>query len=95
MINKSKFNPYCELCESCGEEGCCSHINCFSTLIKNPKCKYGQTYVKEAILNNKTNIIFFELFEKLEKDNTYTKEQFIIDFKLNYNKILEEHYSNN
>ena len=92
---KSNYNPYCELCGNCGEEGCCSHIGCFSTLVKNPKCDYGFTYVKEAILNHNTNKMVFELVDKLEKDENYTKEQFIKDFNSKYDELLDERFSNN
>jgi hypothetical protein len=90
---EEEYSPYCELCEACGEDGCCSHINCFSALIKNPKCKYGEIYIKEAILNNQTVKMIFELIENLKNNNNYTKEMFVNDFDLEYDKLLDIRYS--
>jgi hypothetical protein len=90
---KSNYSPYCKLCSSCGVDGCCSHINCFSTLVLNPKCNYGRTYIKDAILNHKINEMVFNLFIKLEKDEKYTKEQFILDFNLKYDELLDKRFS--
>lgn len=90
-----EYSPYCKLCGNCGEEGCCSHIGCFSNLIKNPECEYGKTYVKEAILNHETNKMVFNLIEILEKDQNYSKEQFIEDFRSEYSKLLDVRYSLN
>jgi len=89
---KIDYNPYCELCGNCGEEGCCSHIGCFSTLVKNPKCEYGFLYVKQAILNDNTNKMVFELIRKLEKDESYTKEQFISDFNSKYDEFMDQYF---
>lgn len=38
-------SPYCKLCSSCGESGCCSPLRCFSKLIKNDKCQNGEGYL--------------------------------------------------
>lgn len=92
---KSNYSPYCKLCSACGEDGCCSHIGCFSALVENPKCAYGKSYVKDAILNHNTNKMLFELIDKLEKDVNYSKEQFISDFNSKYDELLEERFSNN
>ena len=33
FIDSDEYSPYCELCGGCGEDGCCSHLSCFRTLI--------------------------------------------------------------
>jgi len=35
-------NDYCKTCDSCGETGCCSPINCQAV-----KCKYGEINLKD------------------------------------------------
>jgi hypothetical protein len=37
----------------------------------------------------------FKLVDKLEKDETYTKEQFILDFNSKYDELLDVRFSNN
>ena len=94
MINrKSDYSPYCKLCGSCGEDGCCSYIGCFSALVENPKCDYGKTYVKDAILNHGMNKMVFQLMDKMESDAAYTKEQFITDFNTGYDKLLDDFFN--
>lgn len=92
MSKKSNYNPYCKLCGSCGEDGCCSHIGCFSTLVQNPKCEYGEIYVRDAIFNNEVNNMTFELFSKLEKDTEYTKDMFISEFNIKFDELLKKIY---
>lgn len=91
---ESNYSPYCELCNGCGEDGCCSYIGCFSSLVDNPKCAYGRTYVKDAILNHSTNEMVFELIDKLEKDSNYTKEQFLLEFNAKYDELLDIRFDN-
>ena len=86
------YSPYCELCEACGEDGCCSHIICFSNLIKNPKCKYGEIYVKEAILNKNIVKVLFELLDTLENDDKYTKKQFLTDLNYKIDLLYDERF---
>ena len=87
-----QYSPYCELCGGCGEDGCCSYIGCFSALIDNPKCDYGRTYVKDAILNKKLLSLTFELFDKLENDEAYTKEMFIFEFNEKSDVLYNERF---
>ena len=51
---------YCGLCESCGIEDCCSWLKCFSSVLKLPKCKYGNIYIEEA---SRTKILHDRLIE--------------------------------
>jgi hypothetical protein len=94
MGNELNYNPYCELCTACGEDGCCSHISCFSTLVQNPKCKYGRTYVADAILNNGIVNMVYELTERLKKEETYTKDDFLFDFEIEMDKLYDKRFDN-
>ena len=40
-------SPYCDVCESCGEEGCCS----IEKSILGHGCKYAQWYAKDVYFN--------------------------------------------
>lgn len=42
--NKEETSVYCPVCESCGEDGCCSAINCDP---RNEKCMYGGSYLND------------------------------------------------
>ena len=46
QCNKEKtedsYNPYCSVCDSCGEDGCCSALNCKQS----NNGKYCETYLK-------------------------------------------------
>lgn len=63
------YSPYCELCTGCGEDGCCSALNC--TLEEG--CKYPQTYLnnlKEGYIFMKEfyNTIYDKLSDELKKE---------------------------
>lgn len=42
--NKEETSVYCPVCESCGEDGCCSAINCDP---RKEKCMYGGSYLND------------------------------------------------
>ena len=88
--NEELPSGYCELCGGCGEDGCCSHINCFQSLIKNPKCKYGETYLREASLCKEVSEMYSDLVWKLETNLSYTRTQFIIDCNVQYSAIWDK-----
>lgn len=49
---KEQYNPYCKSCEGCGEDGCCSYINCaISSIRKNKKCDYPETYIDHLLFD--------------------------------------------
>ena len=54
-------NPYCEVCESCGEEGCCS----VEKSLLGHNCKYGEYYAKEVYYNE---MLIDELLKLLESN---------------------------
>jgi hypothetical protein len=61
-------NSYCSLCNSCGEESCCSPLNCKM----NGDCKFGATYLKDLkfgfYLNEWVQKNFLDE-DKLSKEN--------------------------
>ena len=89
---KDNKSPYCEICGACGEDGCCSHLQCFSALIKNPKCEYGRTYLKDATFNSELCREYIGIFSKYEKDENYSRESFIADFNTLFDKIYDKVY---
>jgi len=60
------IDGYCEICGSCGEQGCCSFISCFSRLVKEKKCEYGQDYLNHAIFTHALAELGQEIITKLE-----------------------------
>ena len=53
---------YCPVCDSCGEDGCCS----IEKSILNHGCKYSQIYAREAYLNKMIINEFHKFFESLD-----------------------------
>lgn len=85
-------SPYCELCGGCGEDGCCSHLNCFRTLIQNPKCDYGKTYLADAMFAEKMYELGFKIFQKLKK-HEITSDEAVVEYDENYDIIWNEIYN--
>jgi len=54
-------SPYCPVCESCGEEGCCSVEN---SLWKHD-CKYGKVYARDVYQNEMIIDEFHKLLESM------------------------------
>lgn len=55
-------SPYCPVCESCGEDGCCSAEN---SLWKHD-CKYGKAYARDVYFNEMVIDEFHKFFESLD-----------------------------
>ncbi|MBC8147235.1 MAG: hypothetical protein H8E98_04550 [Bacteroidetes bacterium] len=74
-----KYSPYCKLCSSCGEEGCCSPISCMYKCMDDnqpKKCEYGAGYAKDlhfAYLVEKSQS---KLIHKLKKRQINQREFF-------------------
>ena len=69
MENIENYNPYCEICSGCGEDGCCSPLNC----TMEDGCKYGETYLKSL----KEDYLFVrDFYEKIypKLDDVIKKE---------------------
>jgi hypothetical protein len=64
QCNKEKteesYNPYCSICDSCGEDGCCSALNCKQS----NNGKYCETYLKELQFGYR---MFKELYNLIDE----------------------------
>ena len=72
---ENKYDPYCKLCNGCGETGCCSPIQCIIQLLKSkPKdCDYGITNVKDVILFYHIGIDLYNKFYKQKKKDVFSR----------------------
>ena len=57
---KDSYNPYCPICDSCGEDGCCSALNCKQS----NNGKYCETYLKDLQFGYR---MFKDLFNLIEE----------------------------
>jgi len=87
---KEEYNPYCELCDCCGEDGCCSHLGCFRTLVENNKmCKYGKTYLNDAkykVISLDNVCKFIDTLELTDQQKELFEKCFDDAYDLVYNK---------
>lgn len=81
--------PYCKICDSCGEDGCCSWLNCFGKLIQNDDCKYGDSYYYDALLCKVMLEIADEIFTKLKNGEISAEEAWS-----RYDKEYDENWDN-
>lgn len=89
------YSPYCELCTSCGEEGCCSPISCmFKCMVdeKPKKCRYGSGYAED--------LWFAYLLSKMYQRYTYklqekeiTPEEYLEITKKEWNELYDIAYA--
>jgi hypothetical protein len=56
MSDQESYNPYCPVCEGCGEEGCCSPIHCQQT----PEGSYCKGYLRDLKFGYAMNSFFQE-----------------------------------
>lgn len=73
MSEQEPYNPYCPVCEGCGEEGCCSPIHCKQT----PEGRYCEGYLRDLKFGYAMNEFFQEkiwgrMSEELKEE--YDKE---------------------
>ena len=79
-IIESGDNPYCPVCTGCGEEGCCSPLNCK----QDPNGSYCQTYLRDL----KFGYNMHKEISKLIGDDPKYKD----DINLIFDKIYDETY---
>lgn len=89
---KTYDSSYCELCGGCGEDGCCSYLKCFKSLIENPKCDYGETYLKDAQFADKLYTLGFNIIQKL-KNHQLTSDEAVEEYENEYDIIWNEIYN--
>lgn len=62
--DENRNSPYCTVCGSCGEDGCCSALSCQ----QHPDGDYCQTYLKELQFGYK---MYRQLHELVSEDERY------------------------
>ena len=83
MMNKEEeYNPYCPICDSCGEDGCCSATSCK----QHPEGKYCETYLKELKFGY---LMYHKLSELIDGDEKYQSEVDKIWDEL-YDKVFKD-----
>ena len=88
------YSPYCSQCEACGESGCCSHLQCFLSLIdKNKNCDYGERYFKDAKFAYSIAQLGEEVINKLE-NGLYDSKLTVEEFRKEWNIIYDRIYTN-
>ena len=73
-------SPYCPICSGCGEEVCCSPLNCS----QDPNGSYCQTYLRDLKFGYK---MYDEISKLLNEDPKYKDDVDII-----FNKVYNEIY---
>lgn len=77
------YDPYCPVCEGCGEEGCCSPIHCKQS----PEGTYCESYLKDLKFGYAMNSFFQEkIWGKMSEE---LKEEYDKEWDKTYN-----HYYN-
>jgi hypothetical protein len=74
------YNPYCQICSGCGEEGCCSPLNCK----QHPDGKYCEWYLRDLKFGY---VMYDEIYDLIPKDEETQKkfnEIFDKNFKIYY-----------
>lgn len=71
--------PYCPICESCGEDGCCSAVNCKH----HPDGSYCAGYLEEMRFSH---ILVNKIFEEFDK-NEEVKEKLDALYSDNWDKF--------
>lgn len=89
IINSLVYTPYCKKCGACGEEGCCSMTNCFSFLTEDTECKYGQSYLMDAIVYKQEAYLAYDIFYRLELSEI-TAEEAVKEFKEKSVNLFQE-----
>lgn len=82
---------YCPTCDSCGHDGCCSFITCFSKLIENDKCDNGEQYLKDAIFTRNIMQLADEVINKLE-NGLFDSKLAVEEYRKEWNKIYNTVY---
>jgi len=87
---ENDYYPYCSNCTACGEEGCCSHIQCISYLTSTHGCKYGRRYLEEVLENRAIVKLIYRLMDRSKKKDGYSNEDFRNDFERFSERILRD-----
>jgi hypothetical protein len=83
---------YCKKCNSCGESGCCSALNCFSKLIVDSGCKWGEYYLNEYRLDKDINEMLFDSIDRL-KSGELDKMSFLEEVDKKWSNLITENFN--
>jgi hypothetical protein len=84
-----EFSPYCQKCDSCGHDGCCSWLSCFKSSISDDKCDYGESYYKDALFARNVANLSEEMMSKVDSGEINTLD----DLKKYYNEEWDKEYN--
>ena len=82
--NNTDWTGYCKLCDSCGEEGCCSPIGCLRQHMivdRNKDCDYGDRYFRDILFGYKTAQMYSAIFDDLKTGKLELKEAIELEVK--------------
>jgi hypothetical protein len=86
------YTPYCKNCHACGEDGCCSALNCARAIMLKGKeikdCHYSETYFQELRFRY---YMFEEMYEIFED---YGNEKIKQELDKKYDEIYDKVYKN-
>ena len=80
LIEKKEYNPYCLVCEGCGEEGCCSPLNCDQHI----DGKYCKAYLRDLKFSYRNLKDFISILYQYEDKNKEILEIFDQIWEKNY-----------
>ena len=93
--NNKDYIGYCKLCDSCGEEGCCSPIGCLRQHMivdRNKDCEYGDIYFKNILFGYKSAQMYSQIFDDLKTGKLELKEAIELEEK-SWNNIYDYIYN--
>lgn len=76
------YSPYCPVCTGCGEEGCCSPLNCE----QHPDGEYCEWYLRDLKFGYKMYDDIYDLIPKDEETKKKFDEIFNKNFDLYYKR---------
>jgi hypothetical protein len=82
-VDSDNYNPYCPVCNGCGESGCCGPINCEPS---NINCHYPLTYTADLKLGYRG---FHRFWDLLEENNWFGKKE---EFMEIYDEELDKRF---
>lgn len=84
MKKEESYNPYCPVCNGCGEDGCCSAFNCQQS----PDGSYCSTYLKDL----KFGYYMHNLISKKIYDNEEKYKELIEYIENEFDKAYDRIY---
>jgi len=80
ILEKDFDNPYCTVCNSCGEDGCCPASSCTFE----EGCKYGKGYLDDLKFG-------YWMYKDLSR-MIHNRFKDVVNIMEEYDKIFDENY---